>query len=90
MPIVEAHSPLFIKSTYAPSFIDVGCRNNRRVCAVYCNKTSGFEVVHGVLDRLMHVLEVAYEESGKPGSLSYRLEEVSGKRQRHKITSLVK
>ncbi|CDS37653.1 phenylalanyl tRNA synthetase beta chain [Echinococcus multilocularis] len=55
---------------------DVGCRNNRRVCAVYCNKTSGFEVVHGLLDRLMHVLEVAYEENAKADGLAYRLKEV--------------
>uniref|UniRef100_A0A5K3FVX1 phenylalanine--tRNA ligase n=1 Tax=Mesocestoides corti TaxID=53468 RepID=A0A5K3FVX1_MESCO len=56
---------------------DVGCRNNRRVCAVYCNKTSGFEIIHGVLDRLMQVLEVTYEENAKPRSLSYRLAEIT-------------
>ncbi|VDK38353.1 unnamed protein product [Taenia asiatica] len=55
---------------------DVGCRNNRRACAVYCNKTSGFEVVHGLLDRLMHVLEVTYEENAKPERLAYHLKEV--------------
>ncbi|EUB64102.1 Phenylalanyl-tRNA synthetase beta chain [Echinococcus granulosus] len=55
---------------------DVGCRNNRRVCAVYSNKTSGFEVVHGLLDRLMHVLEVAYEENAKTDGLAYRMKEV--------------
>ncbi|KAL5108206.1 Phenylalanine--tRNA ligase beta subunit [Taenia crassiceps] len=55
---------------------DVGCRNNRRACAVYCNKVSGFEVVHGLLDRLMHVLEVAYEQNVKPDGLAYYLKEV--------------
>ncbi|KAF4085749.1 hypothetical protein AMELA_G00098850 [Ameiurus melas] len=40
---------------------DVGARNNRRLCAVYYNKTPGFEVIHGLLDRLMQLLDV------KPG-----------------------
>ncbi|KAJ8086781.1 phenylalanine--tRNA ligase subunit beta [Marasmius tenuissimus] len=33
-------------------------RNERRVGAVWCNKTAGFEVVHGVLDRAMKMLEI--------------------------------
>ncbi|XP_066522843.1 phenylalanine--tRNA ligase beta subunit [Hoplias malabaricus] len=37
---------------------DVGARNNRRLCAVYYNKTPGFEVIHGLLDRIMQLLEV--------------------------------
>lgn len=56
----------------------MGCCNNRRICAVYCNKTSGFEIAHGLLDRLMHVLEVDYGESRKPSGLAYRLEEIDG------------
>uniref|UniRef100_A0A8C2EIZ4 Phenylalanine--tRNA ligase beta subunit n=1 Tax=Cyprinus carpio TaxID=7962 RepID=A0A8C2EIZ4_CYPCA len=40
---------------------DVGARNNRRLCAVYYNKSPGFEVIHGVLDRVMQLLDV------KPG-----------------------
>uniref|UniRef100_A0A4W4DPN8 Phenylalanine--tRNA ligase beta subunit n=1 Tax=Electrophorus electricus TaxID=8005 RepID=A0A4W4DPN8_ELEEL len=40
---------------------DVGARNSRRLCAVYYNKTPGFEVIHGLLDRVMQLLEV------KPG-----------------------
>eukprot|EP00111_Clytia_hemisphaerica_P002446 TCONS_00007009-protein len=35
---------------------DVGARNERRLCAVNCSKTPGFEVIHGLLDRLMTVL----------------------------------
>lgn len=41
---------------------DVGARNNRRLCAVYYNKSPGFEVIHGLLDRVMQLLDV------KPGS----------------------
>uniref|UniRef100_W5K6P6 Phenylalanine--tRNA ligase beta subunit n=1 Tax=Astyanax mexicanus TaxID=7994 RepID=W5K6P6_ASTMX len=37
---------------------DVGARNNRRLCAVYYNKSPGFEVTHGLLDRVMQLLEV--------------------------------
>jgi phenylalanyl-tRNA synthetase beta chain len=33
-------------------------RNERRVCALYANKTSGFELIHGLLDRLMLMLNV--------------------------------
>ncbi|KAL6042202.1 phenylalanine--tRNA ligase [Balamuthia mandrillaris] len=38
---------------------DVGARNNRNLCAIYCNTTSGFEVIHGLLDRLMLLLGVS-------------------------------
>ncbi|KAI1893198.1 hypothetical protein AGOR_G00121230 [Albula goreensis] len=37
---------------------DVGARNNRRLCAVYYSKSPGFEVIHGLLDRVMQLLEV--------------------------------
>ncbi|KAK1899422.1 Phenylalanine--tRNA ligase beta subunit [Dissostichus eleginoides] len=37
---------------------DVGARNSRRFCAVYYNKSPGFEVIHGLLDRTMQLLEV--------------------------------
>lgn len=37
---------------------DVGARNSRRLCAVHYNKSPGFEVIHGLLDRVMQLLEV--------------------------------
>nr|KAG5691848.1 hypothetical protein BaRGS_033452 [Batillaria attramentaria] len=37
---------------------DVGARNERRLCAVNYNKSPGFEVIHGLLDRVMQLLEV--------------------------------
>ncbi|XP_051963610.1 phenylalanine--tRNA ligase beta subunit-like [Xyrauchen texanus] len=40
---------------------DVGARNNRRLCAIFYNKSPGFEVIHGLLDRVMQLLDV------KPG-----------------------
>ncbi|XP_061639197.1 phenylalanine--tRNA ligase beta subunit isoform X3 [Phyllopteryx taeniolatus] len=37
---------------------DVGARNSRHICAVYYNKSPGFEVIHGLLDRTMQLLSV--------------------------------
>ncbi|KAM6933008.1 phenylalanine--tRNA ligase beta subunit [Xenentodon cancila] len=37
---------------------DVGARNRRHFCAVYYNKSPGFEVIHGLLDRTMQLLDV--------------------------------
>ncbi|CAH8289404.1 unnamed protein product [Heterobilharzia americana] len=37
---------------------DVGASNHRRICAVHYNKNSGFEIIHGLLDRLMQLFQV--------------------------------
>lgn len=37
---------------------DVGARNERRLCAAYCNQSSDLEVIHGLLDRVMLMLDV--------------------------------
>lgn len=50
---------------------EVGARNERRIGAVNCNRSAGFEVVHGLLDRVMQLLEVPWK-----GSDGYRLEAV--------------
>lgn len=47
----------------ADSEAEVGARNERRVCAVNCNKSAGFEVVHGLLDRVMQLLEVRWDKA---------------------------
>uniref|UniRef100_A0A8D3BGE1 Phenylalanine--tRNA ligase beta subunit n=1 Tax=Scophthalmus maximus TaxID=52904 RepID=A0A8D3BGE1_SCOMX len=53
---------------------DVGTRNSRRFCAVYYNKSPGFEVIHGLLDRTMQLLEV------KPGrGEGYHIQAADGK-----------
>lgn len=46
----------------------VGARNERRLVAVYCAKESGFEVVHGLLNRVMEVLGVPHKD--EPGASS--------------------
>ena len=40
---------------------DTGARNERRLVAVQCGKESGFEAVHGLLNRVMEVLGVSWE-----------------------------
>lgn len=42
---------------------EVGAKNERHVCAVNCNKSAGFEVVHGILDRMMQLLEVPWDKT---------------------------
>eukprot|EP00361_Fabrea_salina_P004489 CAMPEP_0202434162 /NCGR_PEP_ID=MMETSP1345-20130828/14503_1 /ASSEMBLY_ACC=CAM_ASM_000843 /TAXON_ID=342563 /ORGANISM="Fabrea Fabrea salina" /LENGTH=559 /DNA_ID=CAMNT_0049046757 /DNA_START=5 /DNA_END=1681 /DNA_ORIENTATION=+ len=43
------------------------CYNERKMSAMYCNKTSGFEVVHGVMDFVMTKLGLKFQQD-------YRLE----------------
>jgi phenylalanyl-tRNA synthetase beta chain len=53
-------------------------RNERRFAAAWCGKTSGFEVVHGLLDRLMLTLGVPFlvtKCDDKPG---YWIEKLEG------------
>jgi len=45
-----------------PPSSDVGARNYRHFCAVYYNKSPGFEIIHGLLDRVMQLLEVPPNE----------------------------
>lgn len=41
---------------------DVGAKNCRHLCAVYYNKNPGFEIIHGLLDRIMQLLDVPPSE----------------------------
>ncbi|KAJ7566908.1 hypothetical protein O6H91_02G123700 [Diphasiastrum complanatum] len=38
---------------------DVGAANERHLAALYCNTTSGFEVIHGLVDRIMEVVGIS-------------------------------
>lgn len=57
----------------ADSKAEVGARNERRLSAVNCNKSAGFEVVHGLLDRVMQLLEVPWSKED-----GYYLQAVDG------------
>ena len=37
---------------------DVGARNERRLAALYTGPTAGFEIIHGLVNRLMLLLEI--------------------------------
>lgn len=39
---------------------ETGARNERRLVAVHSNKEAGFEVIHGLLNRIMEVLGVPH------------------------------
>lgn len=57
-------------------------RNIRHAAAIWCNKTAGFEVVHGLLDRMMAMLEVPRISKGaseKAAPTGYYLNEIDGK-----------
>src|SRR5882762_5126830 len=54
-------------------------RNERHAAAVWCNKTAGFEVVHGLLDRAMSMLEVPRITSTDfKAEAGYYIKEASG------------
>jgi hypothetical protein len=50
------HDSMFI------SHVETGSRNERRLCAVFYNRTPGFETIHGLLDRIMDLLRIDYNE----------------------------
>jgi hypothetical protein len=54
-------------------------RNVRHAAAVWCNKTAGFEIVHGLLDRAMAMLEVPHIPGGQPSApTGYYIKERTG------------
>lgn len=54
-------------------------RNERHAGAVWCNKTAGFEVIHGLLDRAMKMLEVPrIRGTDNEAATGYYLQESSG------------
>lgn len=55
-------------------------RNIRHAAALWCNKTAGFEVVHGLLDRIMAILEVPrIQTTDSEAQTGYYLKETDGK-----------
>ncbi|CAM9254078.1 unnamed protein product [Ectocarpus sp. 13 AM-2016] len=41
---------------------DTGARNSRRLVATYMGPTAGFEIIHGLVDRIMSLVQVAPSE----------------------------
>jgi phenylalanyl-tRNA synthetase beta chain len=62
------------------STLERQARNIRHAAAVWCNKTAGFEVVHGMLDRIMKMLEVPRISSADVNAeTGYYIKESNGK-----------
>lgn len=54
-------------------------KNVRHAAALWCNRTAGFEVVHGLLDRLMQIFEVPrISTADSKASHGYYLKEKQG------------
>jgi len=55
----------------------VGAHNERRICALYYGKTPGFEIIHGLMDRLMQMLNIPFcVETGN----TYQIKATNGKK----------
>ncbi|CAF0954805.1 unnamed protein product [Adineta ricciae] len=51
---------------------ETGSRNERHLCALFYNRTPGFEIIHGLLDRIMTLVKIPYNES-QSGNEGYYL-----------------
>ncbi|XP_076258182.1 phenylalanine--tRNA ligase beta subunit isoform X2 [Rhynchophorus ferrugineus] len=59
---VKLGKQAYMEQMMGDEYLKVGARNERRICAVNCNKNAGFEIVHGLLDRIMLLLEVPWSQ----------------------------
>ncbi len=42
---------------------ETGAKNRKKLCFAYTNTTSGFEVVHGMVDQIMSKLSLPYNDT---------------------------
>lgn len=59
---------------------ETGSRNERRLCAVYYSQTPGVEIIHGLLDRIMTLVKVSYDEKKTSQSGYYLNDQCEGNR----------
>jgi len=52
---------------------DVGARNQRNFCSLYCGMTSGNELTHGLLDRFMQLMRVSHVSENSNNKMKYSL-----------------
>ena len=52
---------------------EVGSKNQRQLVAVHCSKESGFEVIHGLLNRVMEVLGIPLRQGEEEHAIIYQL-----------------
>ena len=53
-------------------YSETGSRNERHLSALFYNRTPGFEIIHGLLDRIMTLVKIPYNES-QSGNEGYYL-----------------
>jgi len=62
------------------STTDTGARNEKRLCAIYCDTTSGFETIHGLVDRVMRMLDYRFNKAENPkGKKTYAIKPSTSK-----------
>jgi phenylalanyl-tRNA synthetase beta chain len=61
---------------------ETGSRNERHLCAVFYNRTPGFETIHGLLDRIMTLVKIPYNENETNDHGYYLNNQCEGKRKR--------
>jgi phenylalanyl-tRNA synthetase beta chain len=76
--LFEISDVVNVDETHVVTETIVGAKNARRLCAVYAGPTSGFEIIHGLVDRIMTLSEVAPEQeyianSAKSDEEKYRV-----------------
>lgn len=76
--LFEISDVVNVDDSYIVTDTIVGAKNSRRLCAVYAGPTSGFEIIHGLVDRIMTLSEVAPEaeyvaNSAKSDEEKYRV-----------------
>ena len=49
----------------------MGAKNERLISAIYYNKNSGFEIIHGLLDRIMQVMDIPCISQNGPNKDGY-------------------
>ena len=54
----------FVVIFYFQFFSDTNARNERHLAALHYSKTGSFEVIHGLLDRVMELLDVSFTKDG--------------------------
>jgi phenylalanyl-tRNA synthetase beta chain len=65
-------------------------RNYRRLCAVYMDKKAGFEVAHGLLDRIMQILGVPFLQTKEAeASYGYYITSADGESSLHLLREMI-
>lgn len=73
--LFEISDVVVVDKEYVVTETIVGAKNVRKLAAVYAGPTSGFEIIHGLVDRIMTLTEVAPEADYVANSVKKAQEE---------------